>query len=327
VIDLNKVTEFEYNQNNLEVAFGYISFNNPTVFTRYRLNDRLPWNYTTNNNLQFNSLSPGTYTLELQYSVGNNSWTSALSFPPIIINPPLWRTWYFQTSIALVIILIIYLYFRSQIILHKKHQQKLIQSELDTIENERKRIAKDLHDSVATDFTAIKMMVTQKLKKYNEPNIHEVESQFQHTIHDIKGIIYGLAPPGLERYGLLTGLQNYVAKLNGTVPIKIEFNSYGTEIKDTTISIGVFRIIQELISNSLKYSEAEKISLHVNSFDDLLNILYEDNGKGFSWDENHNGLGLYNIESRVQSLKGQLRFESGDFGISYTFDIPKRQIT
>jgi signal transduction histidine kinase len=86
----------------------------------------------------------------------------------------------------------------------------------------------------------------------------------------------------------------------------------------------VFRIIQELISNSLKHSDAKNISIHINAFDDLLNIVYEDNGKGFVWNDTQRGAGLFNIESRVQSLDGRLKFESTQYGVSYTIDIPIR---
>src|SRR5688500_9692369 len=107
---------------------------------------------------------------------------------------------------------LISLYVRYQFRIYRKHQLKLIQTKLKAIEFERKRIAKDLHDSVGTDFSVIKMMVSQLLKKHNEPKSEEIETQFQSTIQDIKTIIYGLSPPGLERYGLMAALTNYIEK-------------------------------------------------------------------------------------------------------------------
>jgi signal transduction histidine kinase len=109
------------------------------------------------------------------------------------------------------------------------------------------------------------------------------------------------------------------------MPLRVELKTFGPEVKDLRLNIAVFRVLQELISNSLKHSDAKVITLHINSFDDLLNIVYEDNGKGFSWELANKGLGLYNIESRIQSINGQLRFDSGPFGISYTIDIPLKK--
>jgi signal transduction histidine kinase len=311
-----------YDKSNLQISFGFISFNNQKIFMRYKLKSDEKWNRTLSRVIQLYSLSPGQYILELEYSVDNINWLHAYTSSSIEVLPPLWKTWYFQTIVALILLLIIYIYFRTQIKIYKRHQTKLIQSEISAIEKERSRIAKDLHDSVGTDFTAIKMRVSQILKVMDYPEKNEVEQQFQHTIQEIKGIIYDLSPPGLERYGLMAGFRNYVDRINGSIPIKINLNTFGNEVKNMNVSIAVFRVVQELISNSLKHSNAQHINLHINAFDDLLNIVYEDDGKGFSYDSNHKGLGLYSIESRVQSIKGQLKFESGSFGISYSIDIP-----
>src|SRR5690606_15295350 len=120
----------------------------------------------------------------------------------------------------------------------------------------------------------------------------------------------------LERYGLFTGLKNFVGKLNKTIPIQISLETFGKDPKNYEINILAFRIIQELISNSIKHSYAKNITVHINSFDDVLNIVYEDDGIGFSYNPEQSGLGLDNIESRIQSVNGSLKFESGSFGIS-----------
>lgn len=312
----------QYDENNISITFGYRSFNNPNIFTRYKLKGEDKWNHSSTNEIQFNALAPGRYNLDLEYSVDNVHWQKATEIPSIAISPPWWQTWYFKVGMGILTGILIYLYIRYQVGVYRNHQLKLIQSELEAIEQERKRIAKDLHDSVGTDFSAIKMMVSQVLKKHNEPKSEEIETQFQSTIQDIKSIIYGLSPPGLERYGLMAALKNYVEKLNGSIPVEIHLDTFGPEVRNPKITLAIFRIIQELISNSLKHSNASAIRLHVSSFDDLVSIVYEDNGKGFAWNGESKGLGLYNIESRLQTLNGTLRFDSGNFGVSYTIDIP-----
>jgi signal transduction histidine kinase len=319
---ITDLAKLHHEENNIGIIFGYRSFNNPNIFTRYKLQGEDKWNHSSSNEIQFNSLSPGTYKLELQYSVDNVHWKKATEIPSINISSPWWQTWYFKIGMGILTGILIYLYIRYQVKIYRDHQLKLIQSELEAIEHERKRIAKDLHDSVGTDFSAIKMMVSQVLKKHNEPKSEEIETQFQSTIQDIKSIIYGLSPPGLERYGLMAALKNYIEKLNGSIPVEIHLDTFGPEVKNTKITLAIFRIIQELISNSLKHSNASAIRLHVSSFDDLVSIVYEDNGKGFVWSGESKGLGLYNIESRLQTLNGTLRFDSGEFGVSYTIDIP-----
>ena len=319
---VTEINKLPHTDNNLTVNFGFIDYSNQNIFTRYRFTTEDRWNYTTERSLKFYSLSPGTYKFEFEYSIDNTHWMPSPISPQFSILPPFWQTWYFQTALGLLVMTIIFFYFKFQADVYRRHQQKLIQSEIEAIELERSRIAKDMHDSVGTDFSAIKMMVSQALKKHNEPKSEEIEEQFQNTIQDIKSIIYGLAPPGIERYGLVVSLNNYIARLNGTIPIKIEMNAFGPEIKDPKLSITIFRILQELISNSLKHSKASTITLHISSFEDLLNIVYEDNGKGFTPHENSTGLGLYSIESRLQTVNGRLHFDSGAFGVSYTLDVP-----
>jgi signal transduction histidine kinase len=314
--------DLAFDQNNIEVNFGFISLDKKKIFNRHRLNKSETWNYTSLKYIQYYSLSPGSYEIQSEYSFDNIHWYAGYTSPQIFISPPLWKTWYFQLGIACILLILVYIFYRNQIRMLRRHQQKLIQSEIQTVERERTRIAKDLHDSVGTDFSAIKMVVSQSLRKHNDPIAEEVEGQFQHTIQEIKTIIYGLAPPGLERYGLMTGLKNYTEKINGKVPVEISINTFGKEIRDPALSISVFRIIQELISNSLKHADAKNISIHINAFEDLLSVVYEDNGKGFEWQKNSSGAGLYNIESRIQSLNGKLHFESSLYGVSYTIDIP-----
>lgn len=336
-VEGNKVTveelkELKYNQNDFLIKYGSITFDSPAIYARYRLNDGDEWKITENRIIQFSSLAPGKYKLEIQYSKDNTTWYKA--FQPILIKieQPWWIKWYTIIGFACVIGLLVYLYFRYKQSIYVQrnrylkiindHQQKLIQSEIVTLERERNRISKELHDGVGTNLTAIKLMVNQLLNNHRDPMANDIEEQFQVAIKEIKDIIYGLTPPTLERYGLFTGLKNYVNNLNRTIPIHIELKTYGKELNLYELNIIVYRIVQELLTNSIKHSFAKKITIHINSFEDILNIIYEDDGIGFTYDPTKHGLGLDNIESRVQSVNGTVKFESGKFGISYNIDIP-----
>jgi signal transduction histidine kinase len=117
-------------------------------------------------------------------------------------------------------------------------------------------------------------------------------------------------------------LKNYIGKLNKSIPIPIALKTFGKDIHKHEMNIIVFRVLQELVTNSIKHSFAKNITIHINSFEDVLNIVYEDDGIGFTYDPLQGGLGLDNIESRIKSVNGTLKFDSGSFGISYTIDIP-----
>lgn len=322
----------DHNQNNIAIEYRSISFNNRSFLTRFRITPAEPWNYSDSRQLLFSSLAPGKYSFELEYSNDNDRWYRALDPINITIQPAWWNRWYSRLAAFIIILGAAFAYFKYQWNIYKErnqylkiingHQQKLLQSEITTRERERNRISKELHDRVGTNLTAIKLAVTQLLKGYGDPGAEAAEEQLQLTIREIKDIIYGLTPPSLERYGLFTGLRNYVGKLSQSIPITITLKTYGSDPRDFDVSIMVFRILQELIANTAKHAFASNIMIHINAFEDMLSIVYEDDGVGFSFDPENHGLGLDNIESRIQSMNGTLRFESGSFGVSYSIDIP-----
>jgi signal transduction histidine kinase/ligand-binding sensor domain-containing protein len=324
--------ELKTRENNIQIAFGFISYSNQNIFLRYRLRDNTHWIYTTDNSLLFPSLAPASYQFRLQYSTDNVRWIDATDPLDFIISKPWWSRWYTYVIAFSILLIFSYFYFRYQQSIYRQknhylkiineHQQRLIQSEIVALERERNRISKELHDRVGTNLTAIKLTVNQLLQQHRDPLAMEVEEQFQIAIQEIKEIIYGLTPPSLERYGLFTGLKNYVGKLHKTIPIEISLKTFGKDIQKNDINIIIFRIMQELITNSIKHSFAKNITIHINSFDDILNIVYEDDGIGFNYDPLQSGLGLDSIESRIHSVNGTLKFDSGKFGVSYTIDIP-----
>ncbi|HEX8038521.1 MAG TPA: two-component regulator propeller domain-containing protein [Chryseosolibacter sp.] len=331
-----KPVTLPYHKNNLSFSFGYISFANQDLFMRYRVSPETDWILTKERIVQFSSMAPDVYAFELQYAHDNIHWTPAFQPIPFTIDAPWWMKWYTQAGGLAFIILLGYLYLRHRQSIYKqkahylgiinRHQQKLIQSEIETLERERKRIARELHDGVGTNLTAIKLMVNQLLKQHGEPRARDIEEQFQFAIKELKDIIYGLTPPSLRRYGLFAALRNYIAKLNDTLTSRISLQVFGKEIDNYEFNIMVFRIVQELISNSIKHSSAKHITIHLNAFAEMFNIVYEDDGVGFSHDSRQGGLGLDNIESRIQSINGTIKFDSGNHGVSYTIDIPLQSI-
>jgi len=332
-VDVEATPQLSFDQNDITISFGFISFNNnKNITTRFRLSSKDPWIKAESRELQFFSLSPGTYNLTLEYSIDNNEWKTAISDLSFHILPPWWKAWYYQLLMAVIITMIGLLYLRTRLLASRQkqeylalinnQQQKLLQTEIQSIERERSRIAKDLHDTVGTNLAAIKMMVSQLLHKHHEPLAENVENQLQDVIKETKELIYNLVPPGLERFGLFIIIRNHIAKLNHSTQTQIDLSTSGNDIFNADRNIIIFRIIQELLSNSLKHAHASTIAIAVNTFEDHVNILYEDNGIGFSDRNSKAGFGLLNIQSRIESLQGDIKFESGYSGTAYTLNIP-----
>jgi signal transduction histidine kinase len=260
------------------------------------------------------------YRLEVQASSGKSDWTPGLAID-IEVLAKWWETWTFRFAVGLAIILLGFVGYNLRINAIRRrqkylelinvHQQKLIDSEIETQERERKRIATDLHDGVGASLSGIKMQVTDS----------SVNDNLNDVIAEIKRIVYDLHPPSLERYGLRAALKSLAERIDKNTDVDVIFDYYGQREVGSKVSISVYRIIQELINNTLKHAQASEIRIHINEFEKEMNVMYEDNGIGMVGSR-FTGLGLHSIESRVRSMNGRMTWESNHKGTFYNFDIP-----
>lgn len=320
----------------IQLDFGFISFHNQNIYTRYRISKNNDWTEISSRSIDLQSITPGEYNLTLEYSVDKENWNQALSLP-FDVNPPWWNTWYFRSATALFVLTIGVVVYKVRVARYKEknaylgvineQQKKLLNAEIEATERERTRIAKDLHDGISIDLVSIKLMANRIASKIDEKDALEIETHIQKTISEIKDIIYGLTPPGLKLFGLSAGLQNYISMICKNHPVAIKFEALGEEIKDQQIGSMVFRIIQELITNSIKHSHCDKISIDLNVSTQSIEIIYRDNGVGFNLYNIKPGLGLSNIQSRVDSLSGQIKVESNSTGTFYSISLPLDKTT
>lgn len=335
-IELQNTLNFTWQQNNIQIKLGFLSFNNQNILTRYRLTPNDPWTRSANWTFAFNSLAPGQYIFESEYSTDNLNWFHTPIEVSFRINPPWWNTWYFRSATALFALAMGVVVYKVRVARYKEknaylgvineQQKKLLNAEIEATERERTRIAKDLHDGISIDLVSIKLMANRIASKIDEKDALEIETHIQKTIAEIKDIIYGLTPPGLKLFGLSAGLQNYISMLSKSHPVAIKFEALGEEIKDQQIGSMVFRIIQELITNSIKHSQCDKISIDLNVSSSFIEIIYRDNGVGFDLNNIKSGLGLSNIQSRVESLSGQIQVESDSSGTFYLISLPFKDL-
>ncbi|MBL7851938.1 MAG: hypothetical protein JNN04_13635 [Cyclobacteriaceae bacterium] len=319
--------ELEPGENQVRLTYGLLSFNNRNFFLRYRLGIDQPWQPASTREVEFLTGGAGQYTLELEYSVDHLTWIPAFQGITITIPPVWWQRWY---SIAAMVWLaggfVAYIAYAKNAELRAQRQlleyeneskERMLSFELETKERERSRVARDLHDGVNAHLQAARMALRTK-----PANADQVEGLLQTTLEEIKTIIYDLTPPGLERFGLMAGVANYVERMNKTLPLKIEYFSYGTEITHPKIKLYTFRIVQELITNALKHAGSDHLSLHINSFENSLNLLFQDHGKGFQLQDVPSGHGLMSIETRVRVLGGTSTVSSDASGTVFSIDIP-----
>ena len=226
------------------------------------------------------------------------------------------------------------LYFHNQKIksLLSIQELKSINAMVEGQEDERKRIAEDLHDRVGSILSTVKLYFNSLNTKIDT---HQVENNQQfdkantlldEAVQEVRRISHNLVSGLLMKFGLVPALRDLCETVEGAQQIKVHLQMHGIDERlDNQIEISLYRIIQELISNILKHAKATEITVSITRQDGNLNILVEDNGKGFDTNLVYEGMGLKNIRSRVEKLNGKINFDSViDRGTIVNIDVPMK---
>lgn len=206
--------------------------------------------------------------------------------------------------------------------LKREKEIEIMQTMINVEEAERKRVARDLHDSIGSKLSALKIIFanTQNKNDYNDSRINTI---LETSIAELRQISYNLVPESLLKLGLEKALGDLCFTLRSDT-VSIEFHSY--EIDNSmplTTQTNIFRIVQELLNNALKHSKATQILVSCSQNGNRFYISIEDNGVGFdiSGVEENQGLGIKNIKSRIELLHGSLDCESSSGGTSYNIEL------
>ena len=210
-------------------------------------------------------------------------------------------------------------------------QQVQMKVVLESQESERKRFARDLHDGFGQLITAVKIMLSQMHSSTSEQERSEIalkSNEVLDSMHaQLREIAHNLMPEQLMEEGLEAALRDYALRITKNTDIQIEVNTFGLDkTLNQAVEINLYRIIQEWINNVIKYSGAKNMSLQLTGFDNEINLLIEDNGKGFDKEKllKSSGWGWKNIQSRLEAINGKLEIDSkeGSLGTSFILDFP-----
>lgn len=191
---------------------------------------------------------------------------------------------------------------------------------IQTEEKERKRFAKDLHDGMGPLLSSVKMSVSSLAHMKHDDATREIventEIVINEAIKSLKEISDNLSPHVLNNFGLVRALNNFANKINITKTIRIKIESdLKDERFDNNVEVVLYRVICELINNTIKHAHAKKIDISLIKENDYLSITYKDDGKGFDVSKiidqpSSSGMGFSNIYSRINSLKGEINIAS-----------------
>jgi len=185
---------------------------------------------------------------------------------------------------------------------------------LEGQDKERKRIAADLHDNLGNILVTLNMYADTLLKKSNQEELSKLamgmSSIAQQANEEVRKISHSLDSGMLNHFGLKAGINQLLEAVSESTKIDIQAELHLKSEFIDQLGMDIYRIIQELVTNSLKHSGCTKIRLEVTQLEEEINIIYQDNGKGFDPLSSKNGIGLSNIQKRIDRLDGLLNIDS-----------------
>jgi PAS domain S-box-containing protein len=218
----------------------------------------------------------------------------------------------------------------------KQLERKILNAILETEENERERFAKDLHDGLGPLLSSIEIYINIIQSGKAGPDevnklLDYIKGLTAEANLNVKEISNNLRPSVISRFGLIAAINSVCDKLNktGVVAVSIQADAFPDKKVSKDVEVTLFRVVNELINNTLKHAYAKKISIRFGLEKEQLMLLYSDDGIGFDFhdmqkNESHKGMGLSNITSRISSIDGHIRFSrniSGGTDVTITLSL------
>ncbi|MGM0944705.1 MAG: tetratricopeptide repeat-containing sensor histidine kinase [Bacteroidota bacterium] len=258
-------------------------------------------------------------------------------------NATLQRNYFAFAALGLLILLIGVAFFfyqnrikRKQELLVKDRELKVkeayIQASLESQEQERRRMAQDLHDGFGQYISALRMYVSQlksnqTKEEFKTELVSRTDAVLDEMSREISNVVYDLMPATLIRYGLISALEDLAHRINAGQKVKLHIESGNLPDRlDELVEINLFRICQEWINNVLKYAKAENITLDLSQNHGVARLQILDDGQGFDTRvfRHSKRNGWKNISTRAELLNGKLELftQAGQQGTELLVTFP-----
>lgn len=297
-------------------------------------------NGKTRRTATYTNLPGGEYTLKVKATNVDGVWSGETVNLKIIVTPPFYQTLWFLLSVLLIIVFAIFFLCRNRILKLRyanATQVKFAQQLISSQENERKRIAQELHDSTAQNLFAMTVNLT-KLERGNDlieekkALIDESLKLGEQVMNEIRDISYLLHPPLLEQNGLTKTIDWYARNFVKRSGILVDLDIEKIDRLDSRVELALFRIVQECLTNVQKHSQSKTANISLFQNDKMVNLTIGDDGIGFERSKNLEELqdsykekyrlGLQGIKQRIDHLGGTLKIKSDITGTIFFITVP-----
>ncbi|GAK90413.1 two-component sensor histidine kinase [Nonlabens ulvanivorans] len=226
---------------------------------------------------------------------------------------------------------------KEQIIQKSRADTILKNQELATIdamitgqEKERKRLAEELHDDLGSTLTTVRLYLENLKEQFSEEKselvFNRTEKLLDEAYEKIRNMSHTRNSGVLASKGLVPTLESLAQKVTDSGKLQVVIIHHGLDkALENSLELTIFRILQELLSNIIKHAQATNAVISLTAYEDSINIMVEDDGKGFKKESNQEktGIGLHNIEKRIEDLDGSIEIDSHlNHGTTVNLDIP-----
>lgn len=209
----------------------------------------------------------------------------------------------------------------------KEQELMSIDAMIEGQEKERTKVANELHDDLGSLMATVKLHFDNVKVDEKDPALMNAQKLLDEAYQKIRGMAHSKNSGVMANQGLLPAVKKMVKTINETNVLEVSVEDFGlADRMENSLELTIFRMIQELIANIIKHAEATKASIQFTQHEDRLNIIVEDNGRGFDMaaiKRSQNGMGLGTIEKRIEHLEGTFTVDSViGKGTSILIDIP-----
>lgn len=313
-----------YNQNYLNFKLSVIGYRDPDnneIMFKLNGSDKSYNTLLKGGYVRYPNLAPGEYRLELR-----DGAMHAGQILKITIKPPYWRTFPFYLISLLILLGIIYLLVSYRTTQLKREEQNKLRLIIRSQEEERIRLARDLHDDFGARLSAIKLYLQAALNPNSDFKmlVQNSSEAIDNTISELRHLLTELSPKTLTEHGLAAAIEEISSLMTRTGKVNIHIDTTGYyERSDPDFNFSIYRIILELMHNTVKYAQAKNIDVSLINRDGETVLIYSDDGIGFDPKTISKGYGLKNIESYVSNLHGKYSIDSSEGkGAHIVIEIP-----
>lgn len=316
------------NIENLEIAYTGLSFIKPEqVHFRYKLSGLdSDWVESgARRTAYYSHLPPGEYVFTVVAANSDGVWNTNGASVRVHVVPPFYRTrWFLLVSLAAVSAAMFFLYRQRVVRLEQAHkaQEEFSRRLFASQEQERQRIAAELHDSIGQSLLIIKNRAFLALSELEEPEVvreqlEELSESATGAIEECREISYNLRPYQINRFGLTKTLKAIFRRISEVSKTETTINVDSIDdVFSGEAETNIYRVVQENVNNIIKHSHATEALFVIKRQGSSVEILIQDNGRGF--DKNsvnangsgRSGFGLIGITERVRMLGGDYHVES-----------------